>query len=211
MKKIFVLITLAVVLMLFTGCLDIFHAVSMKKGQVELTVRYTMQKAIFELGAGMSGEAPDYSEFTDIGDDMFKEFQGLEADVRPIENEFEVGAEIYLKGSVSKMNNAAGERLEFLPQKTDIGWEIMIPGMGDEGGEADDEFAAAFLSSAKYRLLIDLSGDFRDITQASLITAEGEEAPLEEFSAELYGSSMLIEIPMIFLFLTDDDLIIRLN
>ncbi|MDC7232199.1 MAG: hypothetical protein PQJ58_03120 [Spirochaetales bacterium] len=195
----------------FTSCIDIFHTVSLNNGRAEVTVRYTIQKAILEMGSSFSGEEMDYSEFTEMGEEMFGEYRGISGEIIPIDNSFHIGAEVRIKGAIKTIKKELqNENLEFLPTKTKNGYEILIPGMGDE--EAD-ETALAFISGSRYILLVDLSGDLKDITKARL-KFEDESLDLDkenEILVNIYGSSMVIEIPMAYLFMSSESFAIELS
>ncbi len=206
----FKLIALCAFTLLLTSCLDIFHTVSLHKGKADVTVRYTMQKAMMDMIGSFSGEEMDYSEFDEIGDEIFGEYNELYASVSPVNTPYHIGAEIKVSGKVSDITSGL-ETTYFLPVKTEKGYEIVIPSLSDE--EETDETALAFMSGAKYTLLIDLSGDLKDMKKAG-VKVDSDSSGMEETDqilVNIYGSSMVIEIPIILLFMAPDDFAVELT
>lgn len=192
-----------------TSCIDIFHTVSLDKGNAKVTVRYTIQKGMLETIGSMSGESTDYSEFTDMGDEIFGDFSNIEAEILTINTSYHLGAEIIIRG---RMNDLVSELEEsmFLPIKTDLGYEISIPSLNE--GEESDEMALAFMSGSNYTLLLDLTGDLKKVKTARLKVSSKSEDFNEagEILVNIYGSSMLVEIPIILLIMAEEDIVIEL-
>jgi len=59
-------------------------------------------------------------------------------------------------------------------------------------------------------LLVDLSGDLKDMKRARLILPEGMKSEEDEMLVNIYGSSMLIEISMKSFFNTKENIIVEL-
>lgn len=209
MKTKIKLMILILVSFFLTSCINIFHAISLDKGNASVTVRYTIQKGMLETIGSMSGEAMDYSEFTDIGDEIFGEFKEIEAQVSTIDTSSNLGAEVKFKGRVKDLVSELEDNM-FLPIKTDMGYEISIPSLNE--GEESDEMSLAFMSGSNYTLLLDLSGDFKNIRTARLKSIAGQNGfeTAEDISVNIYGSSMLVEIPIIILLMSENDIIIEL-
>ena len=206
----FKLIALCVLTLLLTSCLDIFHTVSLHKGKADVTVRYTIQKAMMDMIGSFSGEEMDYSEFDEIGDEIFGEYNDMYASVTPVNTPYNIGAEIKVSGKVSDISSGQ-DTAYFLPVKTERGYEILIPSLSDE--EDTDETALSFMSGAKYTLLIDLSGDLKNIKKAG-VKVDSDSVGSEETDqilVNIYGSSMVIEVPIILLFMAPEDFAVELT
>jgi len=207
MKKIIKLLLLSLTFLMLTGCLDILHTVSLHKGKADITVRFTIDKTLMELGSSFSGEEFDDSGIMGMGDAFFEEFNGLPAEIIPINTTSQMGAELRFSGRLKELEDQL-EGVDFLPLRKGDGYEISIPGMGDEGLE--DENSQAFLSGSRYMLLVDLSGDLKDMKRARLILPEGMKAEGDDMLVNIYGSSMLIEISMKSFFNTKESIIVEL-
>ncbi|HKL56850.1 MAG TPA: hypothetical protein VJ854_00500, partial [Sphaerochaeta sp.] len=112
--------------------------------------------------------------------------------------------------NMDKTKTLTEERF-FLPLKIADHYSILIPSMAD--GEEMDPMAAVFLSGATYTMLIDLSGDLQDLKEARLkydgkIMHPGDED--SELLVNIYGSSMQIEFPMLFLFYAPENFSLEL-
>ncbi|MDY0287692.1 MAG: hypothetical protein RBR15_02575 [Sphaerochaeta sp.] len=185
--------------LLFTGCLDIFHSLSIHDGEIDLAVRYTVQTALVHMINEFSDEEIDVTELLHEAESIIPAYDGFSLDVKKIETSFHTGAEVRIRGSMDKVK-AHNEQGLLLPIRNTDHYSILIPSMAGE--EELDSMAAVFLSGAKYTMLIDLSGDLQDIKEARLKYDGKIMHPDDEDSqilVSIYGSSMLIEIPMLFL------------
>jgi len=210
-KNIYLIMTLLFPFFL-TSCVDAFHYVGLENGNVEITVKYSIQKMLIEMAASFGEEEVDYSEFTDMGDEMFDELSRIEAQITPIDTELEIGAEISFSGPLKSVIEYIGDDAPYFPMKTGNIYQIRIPCLGSEDDE-EDEAAAAFMASAKYKLLIDLSGDLNK-TRNIRFSIKDESIEMEEwesfFSVEIFNHIAYIEIPMILLMSSTDDIIVEL-
>ncbi|QEN06884.1 hypothetical protein EXM22_02320 [Oceanispirochaeta crateris] len=195
---------------LMTGCIDIFQSVSLDKGQVKMTMKFTIQKAILEMGASFSGEETDYEDLLNEGIDIFDQFEEINGTISSIDTEYEIGAALNIAGSMKDMARSLDNEIEYIPVYKNHMYEIRIPGMG-KADEETDEFGAAFLSGAKYRLLLDLSGDLRKYPYPKIRFEDSNMELTNQISSNRYGSSLLIEIPLILLMFTEESLIIELH
>ena len=204
MKQIIRMLALTGLCLLLSSCIDIFHTVSLNKGKADVTVRYTIQKAMLDTLGSFSGEEMDYSEFSEIGDEIFGEFEGISAEVEAIDTSYHFGARVRISGAVKKLIEELDDTV-FLPIMKDDSCYINIPSLRDAEDEMD-EMSLSFLGGAKYTLLVDLSGDLREFRKVSLDLAP-ESMKMEEaddITAEIYGKSMVIEIPMTLLFMSSE-------
>ena len=211
MKKIIRWGTLAALCLLLTGCIDIFHTVSLHKGRADVTVRYTMQKAMLDALSSFSGEEMDYSDFSDMSEEIFSEFEGVDAEVQPINTSYHFGAKIRIRGAVKDLAAELDDTM-FLPIQRDDSYVISLPSLRDEGDELD-EASLAFMGGTTYTLLVDLTGDLRNIRRAGLDVDEQyiSREQAEDIGVEIYGASMLVEIPMILFFLVPDKIDVVLS
>jgi hypothetical protein len=213
--------------LLFTGCVEIFHFISIEQGQLKMSLRYTIQKAIFEMGASFSGESVDYDGLLSSGDGIIEPFGGLDGFstiATHINNPVEIGSEITITGQASLIDWIADDDIPFLPFKAGDRYRILLPSMYGDGG--DNEYGVAFLAGAKYRLLIDRAGPFRNIRQVDIYAQGdkskdmvrffsekmGDSAETEEYFIRVkeYGNSLLIEIPILLLFMQPEELVLEL-
>lgn len=202
------LIILILTTLFLTSCIDIFHAVSLDKGNAKITIRYTIQKGMLETIGSMSGESMDFSDFTDVGDEIFGEFKNIEAKVTAIDSSSRLGAEIKFNGKVSHLVSELEESM-FLPIKTEIGYEISIPSLNE--GEENDEMSLAFMSGSNYTLLLDLRGDMKRIRTARLKSSGNSvDDNTGQIIVNIYGSSMMVEIPITLLLMSESDIVIEL-
>lgn len=215
MKKILSMSIIVLAVSLFTGCIDVIQVVSIKNGTIHTSVRYSLQKAIFELGASFSGEEIDYDEMLEIGDDTFAQIGGVSGEVKKYETPYDIGAEITFIGDQRTLTSMLEDEVEFIPIKKNNAYYIEIPLLG-ESGEDVDENELGFLGSSKYRLVVSLSDDLRNISKAditlhlsngfnSLLTTESG------ISISTIGSIMMIEIPMSVLFIDEGEIIVKLS
>lgn len=150
---------LAVVLgaaVLLTGCLDVVQYISGTSNEIDVYFRFTLQKGIFELAGQMGGEPANtdemYEEFDLNEEEVTAELPpGVDASFRSINNESEFGFELEYTAARSAIDALDEGEADFVPRITPQGISIPL-GEGNEG--ESDEFADAFLGSAKYRIMI---------------------------------------------------------
>jgi len=193
--------------LLCTGCFDVLQSVSMQNGQVELNIRYTVQRGLVDLISEFSGDEADITDILTQADSTVPEYEGMSIEKVVIDNSFYAGSEIRMQGNLetTMLYNLEGY---FLPIKEGNHFVISLPELATE--QELDSMAAAFLSGAKYTILIDLHGDLKDISSARLV-CDGETTPDSEYQVNIYGSSMLVEIPMLFLFYAQESFYLELS
>ncbi len=208
-KKLKVVIILLIPL-LFTGCLDFFQSISIRDGEVDISIRYTIQSALFEMINEFSDEKIDLNEILHEADSIIPVYEDLSFEVASIDTTFHKGFEIRMVGNMDSIK-ASDEEKYFLPLKTDSYYSILIPSL--QVDREIDEMAAALLSGSMFTLLIDLSGDLKDIKDARMVH-DGNTILLNDEDSEIlvnvYGSSMQIEIPMLILFFAPEDFYVEL-
>ena len=197
MKSLPRLIVLTLSPLLLCSCIEVFQYVAVKDGVAEISLRYVVQKSIMEMGASFSGEEVDYSELMGGGDLLAKEFEGIEATIDLFENDLEIGVEINARGTTEEFNSPeATEPKPFFPIKQGDTYRITITGSGEPDSTGEDEMVTSFLSSSKYRILVDLTGDLSEINAARFGSGlKPEEKTL--INIHQYGHMMLIEFPML--------------
>ena len=215
MKKIVYLCLIVLFIGLFTGCIDVIQVVSIKNGVIHTSIRYSLQKAIFELGASFSGEVIDYDEYLDIGDDAFSIFKGVSGEIKKHETPYEIGAEVVFEGRENIITSLLDGEVEYIPIKKNNAYFIEIPLLG-EAGEEVDESEVGFLAGSKYRLVIGLSDDLKNISKANLSIKllDGSTEVLTKddgVSVSITGTVMLIEIPMSIVFVDEGKIIVKLS
>ena len=154
-----------------------------------------------------SGDEANNTDILTQADSTVPEYEGMSVEKVVIDNSFYAGSEIRMQGNLetTMLYNLEGY---FLPIKEGNHFFIRLPELATE--QQLDSMAAAFLSGAKYTMLIDLHGDFKGISIARLIY-DGEVLPEFEYQVNIYGSSMLIEIPMLFLFYAQESFYLELS
>lgn len=208
--KITKLLAVLLIPLLFTGCFDIFHSISIDEGEVDIAFRYTVQSALIHMLNEFSEENINVTELLSDADSSIQVYDDLFFEVKPIDTSFHKGAEIHISGNMDKVSINNEDRF-LLPVKIGDHYFIRIPSMAD--GDDMEEMAAVFLSGSKYTILIDLHGDLKDITEARLVLNDKTMHPNDkdsEILVNMYGSSMLIEIPILFLFYAPDGFDIEL-
>lgn len=193
--------------LLCTGCFDVLQSVSMQNGQVELNIRYTVQRGLVEMISEFSGDEANITDILTQADSTVPEYEGMSVEKVVIDNSFYAGSEIRMQGNLetTMLNNLEGY---LLPIKEGNHFVIRLPELATE--QELDSMAAAFLSGAKYTILIDLHGDLKDISSARLV-CDGETTLDSEYQVNIYGSSMLVEIPMLFLFYAQESFYLELS
>lgn len=156
-------LTLALVL---TGCIDIEqHVTAGSSGGVRTFIRFTFDKALFELAGQMGGEPVDYDQMlseADLEQDDLLEVMpaGVEAIYQPVNTAARFGfdAEISVPGRLANApfrstaaipSNSPDLDRTFFPYRLNGGLVIPIEGIGES-----DEQSEAFLASAEYSLTI---------------------------------------------------------
>lgn len=215
MKKILYICLIVLVVSVFTGCIDVIQVVSIKNGIIHTSVRYSLQKAIFELGASFSGEEIDYDEMLEIGDDTFAKIGEVSGEVKKYETTYDIGAEIIFEGREKSITSMLDGDVEFIPIKKNNAYFIELPLLG-ESGESVDESELGFLGGSKYRIVVSLCDDLRNISKADLtIQTSGSGSRTlstnDGVSITTTGSIMLVEIPMSVLFMDAGKIIVKLS
>ena len=199
----------------FTSCIDVIQVVSIKHGVIYTSIRYSLEKTIFELAASFSGETIDYDEYLDIGDDAFSVFKGVSGEIKKHETPYEIGAEVTFEGKETLISSLLDGEVEFIPIKKNNAYYIEIPLIG-ESGEDIDENELGFLAGSKYRMVVALTDDLKNISKAqlSLELTSGVSNTLtkeEGVSVSITGAIMLIDIPMSIIFIDEGKIIIKLS
>lgn len=161
------LITAAVValFLLLVGCIDVVQYISGDSNSIDVYLRLTLQKSAFEMASAFGDETQDLEQmFEDDFDlneaEVLGEMPpGVDASFEQINTEFEYGFELRYsapRGTFAELSAAGGANGgAFVPRVTSR--KMVIPlseGEGNEGGGEGDEFAAAFLGGAKYRVFV---------------------------------------------------------
>lgn len=215
MKKVLLLLVVVLIATMFTGCVEVIHLVSIKDGVVSTSVRYTVQKVLFDMLAAFSGEAIDYSEINDIGEQAFSNIPEAVATIKPINTQYDFGAEIFISGHPDALHSISDETIIFVPEKVEHRYIITIPMMGEDGVDEDE---AEFLAGSKYRLIVSLTDDLKHIGDANVYIADSKtdryEYELEEadgLSITVQDAIMLVEIPMMMLFAGEEAIVVELT
>jgi len=185
--------------LLLNGCIDMLHYVGSSENRTIVNVRFTLQKMIFQMMAQVGGEEiteKDFESDFDLSEDrVLSQFpEGTEVMFSPINNETDFGFDVELHLDVDSLNKVLAEDPDapFLPISMEQGYRIVLPPMGsDTGDSADNEFAAAFFASSKYRLLIS-KGYIPEIEKVILRSGDDTFVPSIKELPEVY----LVEFPL---------------
>jgi hypothetical protein len=182
--------------------------------EVDLAIKFVVQKSIIEMATSFSGESINYDELLAQGYDTFGELDAFNAEMKPINNGLEIGYEMSIEGSLQKIQEYSGQDvIPFLPQKKGSSFFMYLPDMGEPMSEGS-EMAYALLASDKYRILLDLSGDLKTVRNARITPPDGwnsyDEEDMEVITTSIYGKTMLIEIPLLIPLLSQGSIEIEL-
>ena len=193
MRKIIKLLSVLMVCMMMCSCIDYVQSVNYKNGKYQLYYKVTLSKLLFALAQQDPEEM-----FRGFDEETFEELPpGYE--VKPVNTELEVGAEILL--SIDPKTDDESEK-DFLP--TVASNKCYIPFLLGENKSiadsytSDDEYQAiaeAMLSSAKCRILIAKN----IIPSIELAYFEGKGSQSYSIPVYDYGDCFCLEIPFIIL------------
>ncbi|MFW5688556.1 MAG: hypothetical protein ACOC1U_03205 [Spirochaetota bacterium] len=154
----------ALVLLAFTSCVDVVQYISGTGSTIDVYVRFALQKSAFEMANSFSDEPQDldemFEEEFEINEaEVIEELPpGVTADYRSLNTDFEYGFEVNYSASRETLASLPDDSGAFVPKVTSRGMTILLaePGgsEGGGGGGEGDEFAAAFLGGAKYRVFV---------------------------------------------------------
>lgn len=194
MKNIIKLVSVLLICLFFTSCVDYVQSISYSNGKYKMYYKVTLSKVLF----AMVDEDPE-ELFEDFDEEAHTELPE-NADVRPVNTDLEVGAEFTVL--IDPHTNNDDEKL-LLPKIA--GNKCFIPFLlGDnksisdsvKSKDSEDEvFTEAFLSSSKCRVLISKN------VLPSIETAYFEGKGSQNYSIPIfdYGDNYCLEIPFIIL------------
>ncbi len=198
MKKICTFFFLLLIPVLFTSCIDYVQTVSYKDGKYQIYYKVTLSKLLFAI----ADEDPE--EIFEYFDEESLEDLPENADVKPVNTDLEVGAELSLL--IDPKTTDESEKF-FLPKVA--GQKCYIPfllgsedSLLDDFKESDDNewqsFSEAILSSAKCRVMVSK----KLISSVANAYFEGRGGQNYSVAVFDYGESFCMEIPLIVLFET---------
>ncbi len=194
MKNIIKLVSVLLICLFFTSCVDYVQSISYSNGKYKLYYKVTLSKVLF----AMVDEDPE-ELFEDFDEEALTELPE-NVDVRPVNTDLEVGAEFTVL--IDPHTNNDDEKI-LLPKIA--GNKCFIPFLlGDnksisdsvKSKDSEDEaFTEAFLSSSKCRVLISKN------VLPSIETAYFEGKGSQSYSIPIfdYGDNYCLEIPFIIL------------
>ncbi len=184
-------------ILLFTGCLDIVEYVYIDGDDFEIDLRYALQKSILEMASSFGGDSIDYSDFQIMADNFIEPFSGLAMSVDKINTSLECGSRVKISGKYSALSDMMGSNANFFPILEKDRISITLPSLG-----SDDDETAAFLSSSKFRIIVEKTKTVKEIMKfeliqgSNLISSENLKDALPFLE---YRGFYIIEIPLIFL------------
>lgn len=159
-----VVIMITAVAVLATGCVDVVQYISGTGSTIDVYLRLALQKSAFEMANSFSDEPQDMDEMFEEDFELNRNEvlgelpEGITADYSQVNNEFDYGFELSYSASRDMFAELEGEDGALVPRITARGMTIPLAEAGDGTGGAEsgegDEFAAAFLGGAKYRVFI---------------------------------------------------------
>ncbi|TVQ18193.1 MAG: hypothetical protein EA382_17985 [Spirochaetaceae bacterium] len=170
-------VTIAAVAVVVSGCVDVVQYISGSGSTIDVYLRFALQKSAFEMANAFSDQPQNL-------DQMFaEEFnleraqvlatlpEGIAADYRALNTEFEYGFELSYSADRDVLARVDGAGA-FVPRIGPSGMSIPLAESsgGGDGGEGD-QFAAAFLGGAKYRVFVSRRLVSR-VSSARLVTAQ---------------------------------------
>ena len=194
MKNIIRLVSVLLICLFFTSCVDYVQSISYSNGKYKMYYKVTLSKVLF----AMVDEDPE-ELFEDFDEEALTELPE-NVDVKPVNTDLEVGAEFTVFIDPHTTND--DEKL-LLPKIA--GNKCFIPFLlGDNKSisdsvkykdSEDEAFSEAFLSSSKCRVLISKN------VLPSIETAYFEGKGSQNYSIPIfdYGDNYCLEIPFIIL------------
>lgn len=190
--KIVKLLPIIAFLFILTSCIDYIQSINFEKGKYQIYYKITLSKVLFAMAdsdpSEIFEEIADYSSF------------GFPKNVfaKKVDNELEVGVEFSILIDPKTKDETEKSLLPIV-----LNDEIYIPFLLGKNNEFTSEFqdsndesnaiAAAFLSSAKCRILIS-KNLVSSISSAFFRNENGETLDIPFYD---YGSTFCIELPFI--------------
>ena len=194
MKNIIKLVSVLLICLFFTSCVDYVQSISYSNGKYKMYYKVTLSKVLF----AMVDEDPE-ELFEDFDEEALTELPE-NLDVRPVNTDLEVGAEFTVLIDPHTTNNdeklllpkIAGKKC-FIPLL--LGDNKSISDSVKSKDSEDEAFTEAFLSSSKCRVLISKN------VLPSIKTAYLEGKGSQNYSIPIfdYGDNYCLEIPFIIL------------
>lgn len=194
MKNIIRLVSVLLICLFFTSCVDYVQSISYSNGKYKMYYKVTLSKVLF----AMVDEDPE-ELFEDFDEEALTELPE-NVDVKPVNTDLEVGAEFTVLIDPHTTNDY--EKL-LLPKIA--GNKCFIPFLLEDNksisdsvkskNSEDEAFTEAFLSSSKCRVLISKN------VLPSIETAYFEGKGSQNYSIPIfdYGDNYCLEIPFIIL------------
>lgn len=175
LKQVRTVLIAAAAALVATGCVDVVQYVSGSGSTVDVYLRFALQKSAFEMANSFADEPQDLDAMFDEEFDLEEEDvrselpPGVEASFTAVNDEFEYGFVLEYTAERDALN-AGGA---FVPRISPRGMSIPLAETGNEGDSPEgDQFAAAFLGGAKYRLMISRLLVSR-VSTARIVTSTG--------------------------------------
>lgn len=194
MKNIIRLVSVLLICLFFTSCVDYVQSISYSNGKYKMYYKVTLSKVLF----AMVDEDPE-ELFEDFDEEALTELPE-NVDVKPVNTDLEVGAEFTVLIDPHTTNDdeklllpkIAGNKC-FIPFL--LGDNKSISDSVKSKNSEDEAFTEAFLSSSKCRVLISKN------VLPSIETAYFEGKGSQNYSIPIfdYGDNYCLEIPFIIL------------
>ncbi|MFA6820745.1 MAG: hypothetical protein WC207_05695 [Sphaerochaetaceae bacterium] len=201
MKKVALFIVMALVVLTLTSCIEVIHVITIANGVVSTQIRYTAQKYLFDMLSLFSTDGVNASDVFDIGEEIFEDIPEGFASLRKIDSPYDFGAEITIISSYD-------DDVPFVPHKVGDYFIVTLPSLG---GDEMDEDTIDFLSGTKYRMILSLTDVLSDIRHAEVYVGDdyllGED---DGVNVIIQDKLMVVEIPMVLLFMGEEDYMVIL-
>ncbi|MDR0562506.1 MAG: hypothetical protein LBG73_07430 [Spirochaetaceae bacterium] len=193
-----------------SGCIDIFQHITKDSNGIDRnTIKVTVSKVVFAMANGLSGAGDiDYEKLFDESNNIdVKEYNQFNASVKTVNDSMDVGYLVDMSIDYQDKNMVTAitqNDISFIPKYSDKNITIHIASLGGNAGSvSDNDMAAAFLATGKYRLTVN-KACIADIDRAAIKTRDGE----KEISVLDLYDGYLIEIPIPIIFMSDIDLVL---
>lgn len=201
MKKVALFVVMALVVFTLTSCIEVIHVITISNGVVSTQIRYTAQKHLFNMLALFGGDVGAGDVF-DIGEEFFEVIPEGFGSFKKIDSPYDFGAEIIIVSSYD-------DDVPFVPHKVGNYFIITLPPLG---GDEMDEDTIDFLSGTKYRMILSLTDVLSDIKNADVYVGGdyllGED---DGVNVIVQDKLMVVEIPMVLLFMGEEEYMVILS
>ncbi len=197
-KKAIGIIVFSLMVLFLSGCFNITQHISKEGNELNVFVKFTVSKSVFEMASSMGGNKSDDNPCEDIfkynEENIISGFpENIEARFVKADNDVECGYEMYMSVDTKSKDYKKLKRSNapaLFPLVDDEGIYIKFPQNDEESG-GGDQMGAAFMSTALYRLTINRNV----IDEIESVTFKNDEESYDISYIEL-PDIFIIEVPL---------------